>query len=141
MSGTSSLLVTGSIVEKTVTFSSKNPVDPTTYKGVITAIISYAITGSFGFDILSYNSAVQRVDPAVGNIPTLHYFLITLNNDQPNPTTRVFCNEWISPGSFSVIQDTTVFSVDIYDIPNNGGDAIIALLRANGYNAVLVPTS
>ena len=132
------LLVNESVIGKTVTFSSKNPVDPTVYKGIITGLITYNLAGRFGFDLVSYNTAVQRADSTVGDISTLNYFVITLTNDQPLPNDRVFTDEWISSGSFSVIQSATIYNFNIYDLPANGESAIITLLRANGYNAVLV---
>ena len=98
MSG-STLLVTGDLVEKTVTFTSKNPTDPTVYKGVVSGVITFGLSGSFGFDSVSYNAAVQRADPAVGTVNTLNYFVLTLTNDQQQPTNRLFANEWISGGS------------------------------------------
>lgn len=138
MSGSSSLLVTEAIMGETVTFTSKNPTDPTIYKGIISAIIAYSISGQFGFDSLSYNAAVQRADPTVGTIDTLNYFIITLTNDQPQPEVRLFANEWIAPGSFSVIQNATVYNFNIYDIPSRGQAAILSVLQAAGYNAVPV---
>lgn len=136
MSGT--LLVTGATVGNTVTFTSKNPTDPTIYKGVVSGIVTYALSGTFGFDAVSYNAAVQRVDPTVGTVDTLNYFIITLTNNQPQPSNRLFCNEWIAPGSFSIIQNATVYTVNIYDIPATGINQIQSVLRAAGYNSVLV---
>ena len=137
MSG-SSLLVTESVVGKTVTFTSKNPVDPTVYKGIVSGIITYNLAGNFLSDLVSYNAAVQRADSTVGNTPVLHYFVITLTNNQPTPTNRVFADEWISSGSFSVIQNATVYNLNVYDLPNTGQTAIVTLLRAAGYNVVPV---
>jgi hypothetical protein len=126
---------------QTVTFTSRNPTDPTVYKGIIAAPeITYALSGSFGFDSVSYNAAVQRAVPAVGDITTLSYFVITLTNGQTPPATRLFANDWIAPGSFSVIQQATVYNVNIYDLPAKGQAAILALLQAAGYNAVPVTT-
>ena len=138
MSGSSTLLVTESIINETVTFTSKNPTDPTVYKGVISGIITYGLSGNFGFDSVSYNAAVQRADPSVGAVNTLNYFIITLTNDQSQPTNRLFADEWIAPGSFSVIQNAAVFNFNIYDLPSTGSDQILNVLRAAGYNAVLV---
>jgi len=137
MSG-SSLLVTEAIIGQTVTFTSKNPVDPTIYKGIVTGIITYALSGSFGFDQVSYSAAVQRADPTVGAITTLNYFIVTLTNNQPAPANRLFANEWISTASFSVITSATIFNLNVYDIPAHGLPAILAILQNAGYNAVQV---
>ena len=135
-----SILVTDAILGQTVTFSSKNPVDPTVYKGIISGIIAYSVAGTYGFDLLSYNAAVQRADPSVGDITILNYFIITLTNDQPQPAVRVFADEWISKGSFSVIQNATIYNINVYDLPSKGVNEIVSVLRAAGYNAVPVTT-
>ena len=134
----SSLLVNESLIGETVTFTSKNPTDATVYKGVISGIISYRLSNRFGFDTLSYNTAVQRADISVGAIDTLNYFIITLSNDSPQPTDRLFADEWIAPSSFSVIQGATLYNVNIWDVPATGAGQIISVLRAAGYNATLV---
>jgi len=134
-------LVTGDMIGETVTFSSKNPTDPTTYLGMVVAVIDPALAPNFGADLTAYNAAVQRADPAVGAIAYLHYFVIRLQNNQSPPQNRVFANEWIALASFSVIQQATVYTFNVYDLPNNGEAAILALLRTNGYNAVLVTPS
>lgn len=137
MSG-STLLVNQAVIGETVTFTSKNPVDPTVYKGIITGIITPALATTFGFDSVSYNAGVQRADPTVGSISVLNYFVITLTNNQPAPANRLFANEWIAAGSFSVIQSATVYNINVYDIPATGLNSIITVLRSAGFNAVPV---
>lgn len=92
----------------------------------------------FGFDSTSYNAAVRRVDPTVGDITTLNYFVITLSNNQPAPVQRLFADEWIAPGGFSIIQNAVVYNINVYDMPAKGLAAIVSVLRAAGYNAVPV---
>jgi len=134
-------LVNATLIGQTVTFTSKNPTDPTTYVGIIAGIITYPLAVVFGFDIVSYNAAVQRVDTSVGDPTTLNYFVITLNNktDQTQPANRLFASEWIATASFSEIQQAAVYNLSVYDIPAKGQTEIITILRASGYNAV--PTS
>lgn len=136
MTGSPIILVTDSIKGETVTFSSKNPTDPTIYKGVISGIVTYGISGLFGFDILSYNAAVQRADNSVGTVDALNYFIITLTNDQPAPSVRIFANEWIANSTFSIIQNATVYNINVYDVPLKGLANILTVLRAAGFNAI-----
>jgi hypothetical protein len=133
----SSLLVTETAIGQTVTFRSKNPTDPTSYRGIVSGIITYALSGSFGFDSVSYNAAVQRADPTVGDITILNYFVITLENNQVGTANRLFADEWISPGTFSIIQNATVYKLDVYDLPQNGLNTLLGVLSAAGYNAVV----
>ena len=134
-------LVTADTIAKTVTFTSKNLTDPTTYTGIVEGIVTYSLAGSFGFDMVAYNAAVQRADPTVGDPSTLNYFIITLANDQPAPQQQLFASEWIAPGSFSVIESATVYALQVYDLPANGLTALLGVLRAAGYNAVPTPTT
>lgn len=130
-------LVTETHIGRTVTFTSKNPTDPTTYTGVVTGVIAYAMAPVFGFDMVSYNAAVQRVDPTAGDIDALNYFVISLANNQPQPALRLFTSEWIAPASFSVIDQATIYRLDVYDIPAKGLPEIVTVLRAAGFNATL----
>lgn len=139
MSG-SSLLVTGSMVGQTITFASKNPVDPTVYVGIVTGIIAYALVGGYGADTLSYTTAVQKIDSTVGPPNVLNYFLVTLQTNQSTTTTIAFANEWIQASSFDVIQTTAVYTINVYDIPNRGLSSILAVLSAVGFNAAQVTT-
>lgn len=134
------LLVTGDTVGKKVTFTSKNPTDPTTYIGVVSAIITPALAPTFGGDLISYTAAVARVDSSVGDSTTLNYFIVTLANNQSTPINRVFANEWIATGSFAVIDETTIYKLNVYDVPASGLPALITLLEAHGYQAVQVTT-
>ena len=119
MSGTA-LLVTEALIGKTVTFAAINPTDPTIYKGIIEGIISYNLIGIYGFDVVSYNAAVQRVITTVGDVSVLNYFVIRLTNNQPTPTNRLFANEWIASGSFDVLNNATIYNINVYDIANKG---------------------
>lgn len=131
------LQVDSDTINQQVTFTSKNTTDPTSYTGQVMGAISYALAGNYG-DVVSYTAAVQRADSSVGDANTLNYFLIALSNGQAQPTIVVFADEWISPGSFSVVQQKAVIPINVFDMPSAGADAIITLLRANGYNAVLI---
>lgn len=138
MSGTSGLLVTQSIIGETITFTSKNPTDATIYKGIVTGIITFSLSGTFGFDSVSYNAACQRADPTVPAVSALNYFVISLTNEQGGQINRLFADEWIVAASFSVIQNATVYNINIYDLHSKGLSAILTLLQANGFNAVPV---
>lgn len=128
---------TQALIGQQVTFTSKNPTDPTQYLGVLEAVINYALTPQFG-DVTSYNAAVQKVDSTVGAVNTLTYFVIALSNGQATPTLRVFSDSWVANGSWSVVQAATIYNFNIYDLPSAGAAAILTLLQANGYNAVQV---
>ena len=129
--------VTSSILGNQVSFTSKNSTDATSYVGEIVGMISADIAGSYG-DITSYNAAVQKADNTVGAINTLHYFLLKLSNGQTTPSIIVFANEWVADGSFSVVQNAQIYTINVYDMPSNGVSSILSVLRAAGYNAVQV---
>ncbi len=135
-SGGDTQFVVQATVNQTVTFTSKNPTDSITYQGVIQGIVTVPIAEMYGADLLSYTAAVQRIDSTVGAFDSLNYFLITLANGQTTPSTIAFANEWIS--SFSVVENTTVYNLNVFDIPANGVAAIITLLKSNNYDAVQV---
>lgn len=126
--------VTSDLVNKRVTFTSKNVADPVVWIGKIAGVINYDTARRFG-DVLSYNASVQHSDSAVGDASVNTYFILALDIDaNGQSSTQVFANEWIS--TFSVIDDTTVVSLDVYDINATGKDAIITLLRSAGYTVV-----
>jgi hypothetical protein len=129
--------VTQSVIGQKVTFTSKNPVDATTYVGTVTAMLTYQLAPQFG-DPTSYNAEVQRADPTVGATNTLTYFLITLDNGQDTQTTRLFADAWVSPGSFSVVQSAAIYTINVYDLIGSGIAGVITALQASGYNAVQV---
>lgn len=125
------------LIGQQVTFTSKSSVDQTRYVGVLEALITYSLAPQFG-DIVSYNADVQRADPSVGAPSTLTYFIVKLANGQPAPTTRVFSDAWVAPGSWDVIQAAEIFNFNIYDLTGGGAANILAVLKAAGYNAVQV---
>lgn len=131
------IYVTSAMIGEQIKFSSKNTTDATAYVGELVGLISADIAGSYG-DITSYNAAVQKADPTVGALTALNYFLVKLNNGQTTPSIVVFANEWISPGSFAVVQNAQIYTVNVYDMPSTGVANILSVLQAAGYTAVQV---
>lgn len=121
------------ITEGTViTFRSKNPNNLVVYKGTLESIGTYRSIRSY-MDPRSENEAVRQVDSSVSSdVTTLLYFLITVDNDATNPTTVVFANEWITPGSLNVVSLGNQVKL-LIDDPNNDTQAILALLANAGY--------
>lgn len=123
-----------SMLNKTVTFQSKNTNDPTLWKGVLTGVVDYTAAINY-WDVVSYNAAVQKADPSVGDPTTQTYFLLSLTQNNIT-TTYAFSPAWVSDGTFDVLQPATIYTIDVYDLPVGGEQQIITLLKANGYNAV-----
>ena len=127
--------VTADLNEKKVTFQSKNTTDLTKWTGVIYGVITYQMAQQM-MDVVSYNAAVQKADPTVGDVSTLHFFVLHVSSQDSQTATYVFANEWISSGTFSVIQDANILHIDVYDPTTNDPATILALLKSNGYTAV-----
>lgn len=128
----------------TVTFTSKNPNDPTLYEGVVEGIVTESIAVAFS-DLQSYNEAVILADSSVStDTSDLTFFLLRLsaaNTTTGKSTVIAFANEWITEGSISVLAQTTVYTIDVYDSSDTDASNIIQLLRNGGYKAKLISTS
>ena len=136
MTSTMTQYVTDSIRGDKVVFTSVNNKDSVSYSGTIRGIVEYDIAQQYR-DIAQYNTDAQKNNSAIPAYQTLTYFLIRLDDG----TLVVFANEWIQNGSFSIIQDTTIYTIDVYDIPNNGQDSIITILSNAGYKCTVTNKS
>ena len=138
------LTITESDKGSTVTFTSKRTDDPTLYEGVVEGIVSDSIAQAFS-DLQSYNEAVILADSSVPtDTDDLTFFLLRLtaaNTTTGASTVIAFANEWISPGSISVLAQTTIYTIDVYDSSDTDASTIIQILRNGGYKAKLVSTS
>ena len=132
--------VTVTNLTQSVVFQSKNTTDVVEYSGVISGIVTYQEALQY-FDVNSYNAAVQQADPTVGAASLNNYFLIKINNGSGQIATYAFANEWISVGSFSVVDNTVIVNIAVYDAPANDHNQIITLLQANGFRAVITSVS
>lgn len=121
-----------------VTFRSKNANDTVLWRGVVEmnrgtykSIRNYT-------NPAAYNQAVRQTDPTVpSDETTLNYFLITVDNNSSNPTTLVFAQEWIEPGSLVVITPGNKVTLQVDD-PNNNTNQIISILANAGYSVKIV---
>ena len=115
-----------------VSFRSKNPNDLVFWKGTLESIGTYRSIIGLG-NPAPYNEAVRQSDPSVSSdLTNLTYFTITVDNDSSNPTTQVFANEWIQPGSLHQVALGNQITVKIDD-PKNNTQAILSLLAGAGY--------
>lgn len=121
---------------KKVQFRSKSTKDTTVWKGTIHAIATYAVAKVFG-DLLAYNRAVQKTDPLVGEVDTLNYFIITLDNNTGSSQVLAFANEWIQEGTLDIIEEDVNVNVIVYDTSTADHNNILTILREAGYKAVI----
>jgi hypothetical protein len=129
-------IVTDEMFNTTISFQSKNAKDQVVWRGVVLASrIAYDIARGYG-DVVSYNGAVQQVDPDTPDVGDLTYFLIKLDN--PTNDTMVFANEWISAGSLQALNLRAKVTVVIYDLVENNHTDILTVLKANGYDKVRI---
>jgi hypothetical protein len=132
------LTVTSALVDSEVKFQSKSQSDPTEWSGVIIGVGDYRIAQTYT-DIVAYNSDVQKADPTVGDYNTLHYFILKLDN-QAATAYYAFAQEWVDEGSFVVVQNSTIFHIDVYSSTTDP-TTLLNLLASNNYQAYLTSTT
>lgn len=130
-------IVTSALQGKKITFTSKSPNDTTVWRGTVEAVGGINFARSI-YNPIPYNAAVRKVDPTIGEVEDLTYFLITLDNNSSEVQTRIFANEWIASNSLTVIDEVAEITIKVYDSENNPAK-ILALLKAANYKAVLIP--
>lgn len=133
---TSPIVLTSANVGSKIAFQSKNTKDAVVYEGICAAICDYNLAATFG-DLTAYNATVQQSDPTVGAVNTLNWFIISLINGSGQTQSYAFAQEWISPGTFSIIQDKIIVHIDVYDSPTGNHQLILNLLLANNYTAFI----
>ena len=134
------IYVNSDTINSKVSFTSKSSVDPVKWTGTVIGVLDYVAANQFG-DLLAYNAAVQKIDPTVTDVTTLHYFIIRLDNDSnetTTPLTQIFANEWIA--TFAIINAISEYRLGVLDMPNNGITAIQTLLQSAGYRTILLPS-
>ena len=129
--------ITSALVDKEITFLSKNTSDLVKWTGVLAAIVNYNIATQFG-DVVSYNAAVQKADPTVGDVSTLNFFIVTLASGTGTTSSQIFAEEWITAGSFAVINAANIININVYDTTTSDPTNLLALLKSNGYTASVV---
>ena len=121
----------------TFQFRSKDPDDTTQWIGNLESpICSYNIARSY-MNPAAYNEAVIMVDNTVpSDVTLLNYFILTVANNSEEPTLQVFAQEWILPGSLSVISSVNTVKLIVKD-PLNDPQAIVSLLASGGYYSTI----
>jgi hypothetical protein len=142
MSGSSGpTFITPATIGQTVTFLSKNAADQVVWEGRVEGLVTSVIAQQYS-DIVSYNAAVRLVDPTVStDLTTLHFFVLTLQNNTGPVQRYAFAEEWIANGSFSVINQQAQVTVIVYDIPSSDHQQILTALRAAGYSCYIQSVS
>lgn len=131
-------IVTGDEVGATISFESKNAKDSVVWRGVVRGIVDYNVARMHG-DPTSYHGAVSQVDSELPSVENCSFFLFELN-EAPTGTNklRAFASEWISAGSLVIIADTVEVVLSVYDIDTNNHQAIVDVLKQNGYPNVFI---
>ena len=115
-----------------VTFRSKNANDTVVWQGTLEGIVTYSVARAY-LDPRSYNEAVRQTDNTVSSdVTTLTYFIITVDNQASSPTTLVFADQWISPGSLAEISLGNQVTLIVTDTKNNP-QLIVSILANLGY--------
>ena len=121
---------------KKISFQSKYSKDTTLWKGTVVGTATYAYA-KLNADVLSYYSYVKKEDSTIGDVDTLSYFIIILDNDSSVQQTHVFANEWISSGTLQVIEEDITVTIEVYDTETANHNNIISVLKSAGYKAVI----
>lgn len=120
-----------------ISFRSKNPNDTTVWQGTLESIGTYRSIRSY-LNPQSYNEAVRQSDPTVSSdVTDLTYFLITVDNQATQPTTMVFADEWVEPGSLNEVALGNQVTIRVSD-PLNNTQTILSLLASAGYASKVV---
>jgi len=117
-----------------ITLRSKVTTDNILYKGTVSALsLSYDIAKNFA-DITAYHTKVAQVDPTVPDKETMDYFIITLEDPQEGESAiRVFAEEWIETGTFTILDVAVTTTITIYDMGTEDRDDIVDQIRSMGY--------
>lgn len=125
-------------LKSVITFRSKNAVDTVLWRGTLIGVGIYESIRSI-MDPRSYNEAVRQVDPDVPSDATLlNYFTIIVDNGASSPTVMVFAEEWLEPGSLTVISLANKVKIQVED-PFNNSTQILSILANAGYSCKILP--
>lgn len=129
--------LTSSMIGQTITFLSKNATDLIVYEGTLEGLVSPVIAQQYS-DIVSYNAAVRLYDASVStDVSTLTFFVLSLTNNTGPVQRYAFAAEWITAGSFSVINPQEQITVIVYNSADADPTNILTVLRAAGYNCYI----
>lgn len=121
------------VMGQIITFRSKNANDNVRWKGKVDGFVSYKVAKGYG-DILSYHTAIKKTDPTIGDIESLHYFILELaDNTDGGAPVRVYAWEWVETGSMVIIDEASVVVLKIYDILGTDLTDVVEALNAKGY--------
>lgn len=125
-------------LKSVITFRSKNPVDTVLWKGTLIGTGIYEAIRSI-MDPRAYNEAVRQVDNDVpSDVTLLNYFMIIVDNGATTPTTMVFAEEWLEPGSLAVINLANKVKLQVED-PFSNPQQILSILANAGYTCKILP--
>ena len=121
----------------TIAFRSKRADDLVNWQGTLLGVMIYQAILPYG-NPAPYNAAVRQADSSVSSdLTTLTYFLIKVDNDAVVPTTELFADEWIEPGSLIVTTLGNQVTILVQD-PENNPQKILSLLASGGYASTVV---
>lgn len=123
-------------VGQSVTFTSKNTNDNVQYSGKIKGMVDYTIAKQFS-DVRSYHAAVKKADSSICEVELATFFIIILKEaTDGKPKTRAFAQEWITDGSFFILDEASAVSIKIYGMEDSSVIDLLSSLKAQGYIAV-----
>jgi hypothetical protein len=129
------MYVTSDTIGKTVAFTSLHPSDGRAFRGIVTGIFSYAHAIRL-YDIVSYHAAIVQAHVEVESDPSkLTFFSITLDS---SGVEVLMANEYIVPGSYNVVNISSVVMVEVIEPPSADHTKIIDQLKAAGYTCRIV---
>jgi isopentenyldiphosphate isomerase len=121
-------------IGQTISFRTKNNSDLHEWIGVITGIISFALTSVWNQDLLPYDREVRKVDNSIAPVEELNYIALKTRTDtnlQANPV-GVCAYEWIDLSTLKIIEDQHNLDIRIFDIGNREQE-LITLLRSHNF--------
>lgn len=120
-----------------ITFRSKNPTDTVLWRGSLLAKVTYDIAKAYE-NPAAFHQGVRQVDQTVPlDVKDLTYFIIKVDNDQSVATTKIYAQEWILPGSLSVVSVGNKVRLQVDD-PKNNTQLILSILANAGYSAKII---
>jgi hypothetical protein len=115
-----------------ISFTTINDSDQITYQGIVKSLSMSSEIASRYNDVYSYNQKIKKTSPSVGEIEDHEFFLLQYEQDG-STLYKAFAKEWITPDSLIIIDQTQYLDVRIFNILEGQHDALLLLLRDNGY--------
>lgn len=135
-------IVTRDMKGQSCTFRSLAANDSNTYVGVIDSTgLSYDMAKGY-CDAIPINAAVRLVDPTVTtDLDNLSFFSIKMSNASGTTVIKAFAEEWLQPGSFTLLNQRVKRTFVIYADATTTASDIIAVNRSAGFDITEVTSS